>query len=183
LGTDKLPNLKGNISAISVGELNGFAVEGPPQPGIHSFVSPVMEVSNTGAPSVVTGYLLSVIFPDGTVKKGDLISISNLEALSLTHSNGATETTHPDDFLPRKTLQPITKGALVQGRMFYIIPGASAADLTTIGTIYRIEFADLWRRKYKAEFKYTTREDRVLDFAGMHPQNVTVESPTPKPQP
>lgn len=121
-----------------------------------SFAHLVVSVSNTGAPSIATDYSLTVKFASGATKTGQAFSIPTKGAKLPHLSGGGTEMIYREDHLPRKTMQPIPKGGCVQGLLLFMVEGATMQDLRTIGTLYRVEFKDLWGKRMSPKFK--TRE-------------------------
>src|SRR5437867_4019515 len=67
LGADKRPALIGEIAALSIGEINLDKIQAhviqENIPKRFCLISPVVNVSNTGTPSIAKGYRLKVIFP------------------------------------------------------------------------------------------------------------------------
>src|SRR5205814_6315672 len=180
LGADKRPALIGEIAALSIGEINLDKIQAhviqENIPKRFCLISPVVTVSNTGTPSIAKGYRLKVIFPDGTIKSGTGISFPG--ELRLVHPNGINEMTDNNDLLLRKTIaQPIARGSFVQGRLNFMLPDVPLSELRRIGNTFRVEFDDLWGRKYKADFKYTEHQDVILDFDGMSAPSVSIDDP------
>jgi hypothetical protein len=178
LGRDNRPCFTGEFAAVTIGEME--AIISPANSTIRetiSFVSPVLDISNTGAPSIAKGYRLTVIFSDGTSKAGEPFTPISAGPIAFTHPSGTSEVFGYDDLLLRKSLLPIPRGGFVQGRLLFRLRGLSPSDLRTIGTTFRIEFFDLWGKAYTTEFKCTSREDSLLHFAGMNAAQLAMAQP------
>jgi hypothetical protein len=178
LGRERRPRFCGEFAAVTMGEME--AITSPAKSTTRekfAFISPVPDISNTGAPSIAKGYRLRVIFNDGTSKIGEPFSLHSAGPILFTHSSGAAEPYDSDDLLVRKSLQPIPRGGLVQGRLLFRMADLSVSDLRTIGNTFRVEFFDLWGQAYKTEFKYTDHGDSMLHFAGMSAPKVAIAQP------
>ena len=113
LGTDKRPKLKGEILEVEAGEMQYIPKVSPKDaPKGAGLINLVVQISNTGAPSIATDYALTITFPSGMKKVAQPISIPP-EGFKLPHKNGPSETFYAEDYLPRKTIQPIPKGGCV----------------------------------------------------------------------
>lgn len=187
LGTEKRPKLKGQILAVTAGELKYVPTVSPKEsPKDATFTHIVASISNTGVPSIATDYTLTVKFSSGVTKTGEAFTIPTKGAKLPHQSGGGSEMIYREDYLPRKTIQPIPKGGCVQGSLLFLVEGASMQDLRAIGTVYRIEFKDLWGETYVAEIRNTGTRDVIYDWPGMRDSAIEGEVPeimTPSPSP
>jgi hypothetical protein len=187
LGTDKRPRLKARILGVMVGDMQYVPKITPKDsPRGAGLVNLVVEISNTGAPSIATDYTLTITFPSGAKKVAQQIAIPP-KGFTMPHiSSGASETFYAEDYLPRKTIQPIPKGGCVQGIMVFMVQGASMGDLKAIGVNHHLEFKDLWGASYYADIQNNGMEDNLMawpgirDSTGNEPEpEITLPSPSP----
>lgn len=99
---------------------------------------------------------------------------------------GASETFYAEDYLPRKTIQPIPKGGCVQGVMVFMVQGASGEDLRTIGVKYHLGFNDVWGGSYAADTENKGMEDDLMAWPGIrdsteNEQVPEITQPSPSP--
>jgi hypothetical protein len=111
----------------------------------------LVTVRNTGAPTAVDAFRLSVTFPNGEKIFGESQDIG--ESLTVEVASGVKEIYYGCDALGEKTREPIPTGGYVRGRMLYLFPGLKPERLATPGTVLKFELRDTYGRSYAAEKK------------------------------
>lgn len=134
-----------------------------PQGNSITFTSVIAAVSNTGAPSVVSGMRFTAQVPGSVPVPGEAQTLP--DSLTINLPNGHAETVSGSDALNIKVqLQPIPKGGIVRGRMLYTFAGVSVDGLGAVGTVYELVVTDLWGRKYKASIRNVGLKPQVLNY-------------------
>jgi hypothetical protein len=121
-------------------------------------VQVIASIANRGAPSVVVSFRFTVKTPDGASFEGEAAQFPDNFPIKL--PGGLVETTrNADDLLDKAQEKPIPHGGLVRGRVLYLVRGIPVGTIGSAGTVYELEVADIWGRKYAVSQANDGRSD------------------------
>jgi hypothetical protein len=133
------PNLEAQIAGAVYSDLKQT---GGPQ----LLVVPTVTIRNTGEPSVVERFDLSIHLPNGTTIHGDRQGIP--ERLEIPFADGSALVVFGDDSLERRTSHPIPRGGIASGRLAYVFPSLRSDELGTEGAFCQLTMIDEWGYPY-----------------------------------
>jgi hypothetical protein len=132
-------------------------------------VVPTISIRNTGEPSIVERFDLSIHLPNGTAIHGDRQGIP--ERLEIPFSDGSTLVVFGDDSLERRTSHPIQRGGTAKGRLAYVFPSLRSEDLATEGAYCQLTMLDAWGQPYATQLtgtgSFCASATEVRDVVGL----------------
>jgi hypothetical protein len=147
----RMPRLVGSIDDVVLGRSSSD----------NTFVTAfiIMNIRNTGHPSIVEGWKIYAVLADGRRVEGTKELIGERK---LSDQSGPTTILIPSqppppaptrviteaDALYRKSLVPIPQGGMIRGWLVASFSGVTQADLSASGAKTVVEFADVWNRPY-----------------------------------
>jgi hypothetical protein len=132
-------------------------------------IVPTISIRNTGEPSIVERFDLSIHLPNGTTIHGDRQGIP--ERLDIPFSDGSTLAVFGDDSLERRTSHPIQRGGTARGRLAYVFSSLRSEELGAEGTYCQLTMLDAWGRPYATQLTGTgsfyASATEVRDIVGL----------------
>lgn len=136
----------------------------------------IVNVTNTGEPSVIREVRLTGKAPNGNTIQGEPLLL--LPKIEVTYLDGSRETVWGQDALFVKgQAHPIQRGDSVCGWVLFDFPGVSRDALKVIGTIYTLTVRDVWHRPYTSRLTYTGETPVILNYPGMRPRTIVPAKP------
>lgn len=167
------PNLSATIDRVNSGIVD--TNEGPT-----TYLTIIASIRNTGAPSIAEKFTLTVHPPKGGLIKGILQLYP--DNFVLKYLSGKTETLYGMDALDYKAAQPIPRGGMVRGRLFYLFPKFPLQSIEVPGVKLELSFTDVHGKQYAAITPEFTgeKDSTILVFPGM--ERPKLEQPQLSPQ-
>ena len=160
-------DLEGSISNLRVMTRDGA-------PG---YVLVTAYVVNRGDPTTVSGYQLCATLLAGSEICAHRETIPNV--LHMHVPNAPEQYAYASDSLMAKTAEaPIPTGGRAIGRLLFHFPGRSNRDLGATGVLYRMEFKDVWGKKYNTTMVYDAKAPSSTPKS--HPGLEEFTTPPPK---
>lgn len=169
----EIPNLSATIDRVNSGLVN--TNEGPT-----TYLTIIASIRNTGAPSIAEKFTLTVHPPKGGLIKGILQFYP--DNFVLKYSTDKTEILYGKDALDYKAAEPIPRGGMVRGHLFYLFPKFPLQSIELPGVKLELSFADVLGKNYAVITPEFTggKESTIVVFPGM--ERPKLEQPQLSPQ-
>jgi len=170
LEVEATPNITGTIERVII------LKERLPEKNLRIDITATLR--NVGAPSAAEGFLLKVYLKNGQIITGEKIFPYNNQETH--YDSGIVETISSADLLDRKATQPIPRGGMIMGRMFYRV-NTSIDSISGSEATFEITFYDILGKEIIMKIKPAFRDaEPIQAFPGLEMPNLK-NIPKPKP--
>ena len=170
--TKRVPRLAAAIADMDFGDL-------PPEDGgPGTFLVLTMGVINTGAPSIVDAFDLTITLPSGRV----LPTTSPVyhEQMMMLQGKETQKIVYGSDTLFNKTSdKPLATGARISGILPYHLPGIPSAEVNRDGTLLTVVFYDVFHNPFHTTSKVIPKTERSVSPYVPGVSSKVVPAPSP----
>jgi hypothetical protein len=110
---------------------------------------PAVTITNAGEPATAGRFELALHLPDGTIVRGERLAIP--DRLELPFPDRSLLVVPGTDSLEQWSVLPIQRGGVAIGRLAYVFPSLTTADLKTGGVFCQLRLMDGWGRPYATQ--------------------------------
>ena len=160
---EQIGNLKTEIEGLKIPKLNGTITNIVVAPAGNQDESSVVFVlaiiTNTGLPSIVKDFILTVKMGDRKIRGMPLAISDKFNLWKRTEKEGEGLILKAEDYLPKKGMgQPIVRGGGIAGFIHYLIPNISQKQVISDGLII-LSFKDVSDKDYDTQYDPKTDKD------------------------
>jgi hypothetical protein len=157
-----IPKLSGRIDYVAVAPCG--------KKNENSLITIMANITNTGAPSIVSYFKVTIKIGNEEVKSVPVLQPSSKIILfKSAEKEREGMVLQPADYLPRKGIvQPIVMGGGIWGFVQSFVPNVSKKQIYSDGLII-LHFKDVSGKDYSIQFDYKTNKDKVnnMSFIGL----------------